>query len=133
MTHLNLLAQQQPEAGIPIVAVVIYLALIVVIVAGFWKVFEKAGEPGWAAIVPIYNVYVLTKISGLPILWFILCFVPCVSIIPAFYIPIKLGEKFGKDAGYSILLLALFPFVGYPLLGFGDAKYRGTTTPTKSY
>jgi Family of unknown function (DUF5684) len=104
---------------------VLYLLLIVVIIVGMWKVFEKAGEPGWAAIVPFYNVYVLTcKIAQKEILWFILFFIPIVNIIAAIVVSIEVAQKFGKGAGFGIGL-ALLGFIFYPILGFGPAQYMG--------
>lgn len=106
------------------IILIIYLAVIVLMIAGLWKTFEKAGEPGWAAIVPIYNLYVLVKISGKETWWIILYFVPIVSIIATFIISIEVAKKFGKDAGYGIGL-ALLPMVFWPMLGFSDAQYEG--------
>ena len=104
--------------------IVIYLIVIAVVVAGMWKAFEKAGEPGWAAIVPFYNIYIMTKIAGVPAWWMIGFFIPIVSIIVAILISLKIAENFGKSAGFGIGL-ALLGFVFWPMLGFGDAQYRG--------
>ena len=102
---------------------VIGLAVLAVVVAGMWKVFEKAGQPGWAAIIPIYNVYVLTQIAGRDIVWFILALIPIVNIVAAIVISIDLARKFGQGTGFGIGL-ALFPFIFYPILGFGSAQYN---------
>ncbi|HAN98402.1 MAG TPA: signal peptidase I [Planctomycetaceae bacterium] len=99
-----------------------YLLIIVLVIAGMWKVFVKAGKPGWAAIVPIYNMYVLTEISGKEILWFILTFIPCVNLVALVMICISLAERFGKGAGYGIGLALLSP-IFFPMLGFSDARY----------
>ena len=72
-------APQVPSAlgaGLGIGFTLLWLAITVLIVAGFWKVFVKAGEPGWAAIVPIYNIFVLLKIAGKPAWWIILMIIP---------------------------------------------------------
>jgi hypothetical protein len=100
----------------------IYLALVIAMIAGMWKVFAKAGQPGWAAIVPIYNVYVLVvEIAKKDMVWFLLSlFIPFAIIIPQ----MDVAEKFGKDRMYG-LGLALLPFVFYPMLGFSDAQYQG--------
>jgi hypothetical protein len=102
----------------------IYAAVIIGTIAGLWKVFEKAGKPGWACIVPFYNIIVLLEIIGKPLWWIVLFFIPCVGVIMGFVIAIELAKKFGKDAMYGVGM-ALLPFVFYPLLGFGDAKYLG--------
>ena len=57
------------------------LAVLVVVIIGFWKVFEKAGQPGWAAIVPLYNAYILLKIIGRPAWWLLLFMIPFVNIV----------------------------------------------------
>ena len=103
------------------------LALIVFLIAAIWRVFTKAGQPGWAAIVPIYNVYVLLKIVGKPAWWLILCFIPLVNFIIAIIIALELAKVFGKGAGFGIGLVFL-GFIFYPILGFGDATYQGSAT-----
>lgn len=107
------------------VCILLYIALIVVIIAGMWKVFVKAGQPGWAAIVPFYNMYVLTcEIAKKEILWFILMFIPLVNIVAVILVSIEVAKKFGKSELYGIGL-ALLGFIFYPMLGFGDAEYEG--------
>jgi uncharacterized membrane protein YoaK (UPF0700 family) len=95
----------------------------VIVVAGMWKVFEKAGEPGWAALVPIYNIIVLVKIAGREMWWVILFLLPCANFVAAVMISIDIARKFGKDTLYGIGL-AFLPFIFYPMLGFGDAQYN---------
>src|SRR5437867_816400 len=104
------------------------LALIVFLIAGLWRVFTKAGQPGWAAIIPIYNFYILLKIAGKPGWWLILCFIPLVSIIVAIIVAIELAKVFGKGTGFGIGL-AFLGFIFYPILGFGEAKYLGSASP----
>src|SRR5437763_14640633 len=76
--------------------IVFWLALMLVIVSSFWKVFVKAGQPGWDAIVPIYNIYILMKIAGKPGWWTLLMFIPLVGIIVFIIACIALAERFGK-------------------------------------
>jgi len=102
----------------------VWLVVMVVIVASFWKVFTKAGEPGWAAIVPIYNVIVLLKISGKPLWWFILMLIPIVNFIVLILVMISLAEKFGKSTAFG-LGLAFLGIIFFPMLAFGDARYQG--------
>jgi hypothetical protein len=111
------------------VFIAFYVALIIFIFVVYWKIYEKAGQPGWASIVPFYNTYVLiVNILEMPPIWFWLLLVPCanivVAIILAFMIPFKLAEKFGKDVGFAIGLL-LLGIIFLPILAFGDARYRG--------
>lgn len=115
-------AETAPE-GPGIVFWLIYAVVIIVTVAGIWKVFEKAGEPGWAAIIPIYNVIVLLKIAGKPVWWIILLLIPLVNFIVSILVSIEVAKRFGKGAGFGIGL-ALLPFIFYPVLGFGDARYN---------
>jgi hypothetical protein len=102
----------------------IQLAIIIVIVAGVWKVFTKAGEPGWACLIPFYNIIVMLKIAGKPIWWILLFFIPLVNIVIGFLVPISLARNFGKGVGFGVGL-ALLGFIFYPILGFSDAEYLG--------
>ena len=102
--------------------VLIYLAVIVVSVAALWVVFTKAGQPGWGAIVPIYNLILLLKIAGKPVWWFLLCLIPLVNVVIVILIYIALTKNFGKGTGFAIGLLFL-PFILFPLLAWGDARY----------
>jgi hypothetical protein len=106
-----------------IVVMLVELAVAVLMIAGMWKIFTKAGEPGWAAIVPIYNGIVLLKIAGKPAWWIILFLIPVVSFIIAILVSIEVAKKFGQGTGYGIGL-AFLPFVFYPMLGFGSAQYQ---------
>ncbi len=105
----------------------IMLAIVVAIIAGLWKVFVKAGFPGWAAIVPIYNLVVLVQIAKKPIWWVLLMFIPLVSIVAFVLIGIEIAKNFGKSSGYGIGL-GLLGFIFFPMLGFSDAQYQGTPT-----
>lgn len=102
----------------------VWLALMVVIIAGCWKMFTKAGQPGWAAIVPIYNFVVLMKIIGRPAWWVLLMLIPFVNLVIGIIVCIDLAKVFGKGGGFAAGLI-LLPFIFVPILGFGDAKYKG--------
>ena len=119
----------QGQAGaIGTVGLIVYLAIIVVMIAGMWKIFTKAGKPGWACIIPIYNVIVLLQIVGKPLWWIVLLLIPFVNFIVAIILAIELAKVFGKSGGYAIGLI-LLPFVFYPILGFGDARYSPPANP----
>lgn len=117
---------------------ILYFALIIFLIVSLWKVFEKAGQPGWAALVPFYNLYILViEVAKLEILWFILCFVPFVNIIAVFKIYISVAEEFGKSAVFGIGLVFL-SFIFFPILAFGDAEHssqrrRGRRSRGRSY
>jgi len=102
----------------------IWLAVMVLVIAGLWKVFVKAGKPGWACLVPIYNIIVLLEIAGKELWWIILFFIPVVNFVILILVSIAVAEKFGKGAGFG-LGLAFLPMFFFPLLGFGDARYQG--------
>src|SRR5437868_13350939 len=87
---------------------IFYLAFTILMIAAWWKVFTKAGQPGWACIIPIYNLYVWCKIVGRPWWWILLMLIPFVNFI----ILIILG-------------LLLLPIIFFPILGFGSAQYQG--------
>lgn len=100
------------------------VAVSVFMIVCLWKIFTKANQDGWKAIVPVYNLYILvTQISGLSIGMFILCFVPIVQIYPLIKSIIELNKKFGKGIEGAILML-VFPYVMYPILAFGKATYN---------
>ncbi len=107
-----------------LIILLIELLVIVVVIAGLWKVFVKAGEPGWAAIVPIYNTYVLLKIVGRPWWWLILMIIPLVGLIVWIIAALDLAKSFGKSVAFAIGLI-LLSIIFIPILGFGDAKYLG--------
>jgi hypothetical protein len=102
----------------------IWLAIVVVVFAGMWKTFTKAGQPGWGVLIPIYNCYLFTQIAGRPGWWVILMFIPLVNFVIAILLCLDIARKFGKGAGFGIGLLFL-GFIFYPILGFGDATYEG--------
>lgn len=102
----------------------IQLAVVVLIIAGIWKVFTKAGQPGWAAIVPIYNLYILLKIAGRPGWWLLLFLIPLVNLVIAILVGIDVAKAFGKGVGFG-LGLTFLGFIFYPILGFGSDTYQG--------
>ncbi len=104
---------------------VFWLAVVILSIVGMWKVFVKAGRPGWAALIPFYNAYVATEIARLSILWFILAILPVVSIVGGIVICIKIAENFGQSTGFGVGM-AFLPFIFFPILGLGEAKYQGT-------
>lgn len=92
--------------------------------AAMWAVFIKARQPGWAAIIPIYNLYIMTKIGGKPGIWVLLMFIPFVNIIFMIWLYNMISRSFGHDEGFTIGLV-LFGIIFWPILGFGGSKYLG--------
>ena len=102
------------------------LGVTILIFAGFWKVFEKAGKPGWAGLIPIYNLYVLVKISGNAWYWFALFFLPVINLFATLKVSIDIAGKFNRGILFG-LGLTFVSFIFYPLLGFGEYQYRDAT------
>ncbi len=96
----------------------------VLLIICYWKLFEKASEPGWACLVPFYNMYVMFKIAFGNGWKFLLLLIPIVNVVFAIMLPFKLAKAFGKSSGFGAGLLFL-SFIFYPMLAFSDAKYVG--------
>lgn len=103
---------------------VFYLALIILIIIAVWKIFTKAGKPGWASIIPIYNLVVLMQLIGRPGWWVILYLIPLVNIIIAVVNAFDLAKVFGRGTLFAIFGLILFQPIGYMILGFGKSTYK---------
>ena len=100
------------------------LIISILMIAGEWKAFKKASRPGWAAIVPIYNIVVMLEIAELPLWYLILYFVPFANIYAEIMTYIKFAEKYGESTGFAIGMF-FFPFIFFPILGFGNYPYIG--------
>ena len=87
-----------------------------------WKIFTKAGKPGWASIIPIYNVFVMLDIAGKPAWWFLLFLIPFVNFIVGILVIAGIATNFGKGGGFVVGMI-LLPIVFYPILAFGSAQY----------
>ena len=111
----------------PLVGIV-YLIIVVLMIAALWRIFTKAGQPGWAAIIPIYNIYVLLKIVGRPWWWLILFLIPLVNLVISIIVALDLAKSFGKSGAFGFFMLWLLSVIGYPMLGFGKATYVGPAT-----
>ncbi|MCU4174465.1 DUF5684 domain-containing protein [Carboxylicivirga sp. N1Y90] len=101
-----------------------YLAFAILMIVSGWKIFEKAGKPGWACLIPIYNTLVLLEIVGKPWYWLLLMMIPGVGAIFAIWSINLLSKSFGYGTGFTLGLIFLSP-IFYPILGLGDAKYNG--------
>jgi len=109
--------------------IVMYIALIVLMTASWWVLFTKAGQPGWASIIPIYNMYIMFKMIDKPGVWVVYMLIPIVNIICAITLCSQLAKVFGRGAGTAIGLFFL-GFIFVPILAFGSAKYGGRTPAT---
>ncbi len=125
------LAQSSSDTGSSIIQTIagillflIDIAILVVVIAGAWKVFTKAGQPGWACLIPFYNLYVVTQIVGRPWWWLILMCIPFIQIVFIIIICNDLSKAFGRGLGTTLGLIFL-GFIFIPILGFGSAQYQG--------
>lgn len=103
---------------------VFMLILLAVIIISNWKIYEKAGKPGWASIVPVYNHMVLAEIGGKKDVWGLLPLIPYIGIIWSIWLINRMAKSFGKDVGFTLGLIFL-PLIFYPILAFGDSEYVG--------
>lgn len=104
--------------------VIVALAVAVIQIAANWRIYEKAGKPGWACLIPFYNFYVLLEIVGKPGWWLIWIFIPFANIVVSIWVTNLLSKSFGKNEGFTLGLIFL-SFIFYPILGFGNATYQG--------
>jgi hypothetical protein len=107
------------------------LALLILLIAAAWKVFTKAGRPGWAIFIPFYNSWLLAEMAGRPGWWGLyplLGVVPFAGWLASFVVfvvlCVGLARNFGKSDLFGVFGLAIFNFVGFPILAFGSAEYR---------
>jgi Family of unknown function (DUF5684) len=115
--------QYASGGGSPVGAIVGLLVAVLLIVA-LWKIFTKAGQPGWASLIPIYNVYIWCKIVGRPGWWVILMLIPFVNFVIAIVLCIDLAKSFGNGVGFGVGL-AFLGIIFFPILAFGSAQYQG--------
>jgi hypothetical protein len=120
---MDLLAQSNDGGGSAILWL-LYVAFLVVYLVAAWIVYTKAGEEGWKALIPIYNIWVLLKIVGRPGWWLILFLIPFVNFVIWIIVSIDLAKSFGKGTGFALGLIFFAP-IFYMILAFGDATYRG--------
>lgn len=107
-----------------VIFIILYLALMVFFIASIWKINVKAGQPGWACLVPIYNIIILLKIADKPWWWMFLMCIPIVNIIIIVMVYHNVSLNFGKTSGFTAGLVLLSP-VFIPILAFGDSVYKG--------
>jgi len=111
-------------AGMATGVIIIYLIIGILMLISMWKIYSKAGKPGWAAIIPIYNIIVLLEIVDKPLWWLILMLIPFVNIVISIIVTVELAKKFGQSVGFAIGMI-LLSIIFYPILAFGSAKYTG--------
>ena len=102
---------------------IVMLIVGVLSIVAMWKIFTKAGKPGWASIIPIYNMVVLFQIAGMNPLMILLELVPIANVVVLIMLYINLAKKFGKGGGYAAGLILLNP-IFMLMLAFGQAEYQ---------
>ena len=112
--------------------VILTLAVIVFYIVVAWKINEKAHQPGWACLIPFYNVYVFTQIIKRPGWWMLLYLVgiipvagPIAALVISITDTIRLARVFGRSDGFAVGLFLLAPIFN-PILAFGDSSYDET-------
>ncbi len=124
-------AALQAAAGISAGFLIFMLAFAVLMIASMWKVFTKAGKPGWAAIVPIYNIVVMLEMVRKPMWWIAMFFIPFANFIFMILLYVELAKAYGKGGGFAAGLIFLSP-IFFPILGFGGAQYVYGQAPTQA-
>lgn len=106
------------------IGLMLFIGFWLTMLASVWTVMEKAGRPGWYALIPFWNIYQFVKIAGMPGASMLLLFIPIVNLFYAVGLNMRLARSFGQSQGFGIGM-ALFGFLFWPLLAFGDAEYQG--------
>ena len=106
-----------------ILAFLLIPAIFIVVIASQWMVFTKAGQPGWACLIPILNLLVILKLVKRPMWWILLFLIPIVNFVTLLIVLVDLAKAFGKGIGFAIGLIILGP-IFYLILGFGSATYQ---------
>lgn len=124
LSQASALQQQGVDQGVSVVSTVFGVIVAIVLIVAWWKIFTKAGKPGWAALIPIYNVIVMLQVVGRPVWWIILFFIPVVGFIIGIIVFLDLAKSFGKSTWFGVGLV-LLNLIFVLILAFGDAEYKG--------
>ena len=112
-------------AGIGAGMMILYFVVLIFMLIVWWKIFTKAGKPGWGIIIPIYNIILMLEIAGRPGWWFLLMLIPGVNFVISIIVILDFAKAFGKGTGFGLGMLFL-GIIFYPILAFGDAQYVGS-------
>jgi hypothetical protein len=119
-------------AGLITAYLVIVIPIVLIAIVAIWRVFTKAGQPGWAVLIPFYNLYILTQVVKRPGWWMLLYFasiIPVVGSLAVLFVSsidsLRLAKLFGKSSGFGVGII-LLGVVFLPILAFGDADYDET-------
>lgn len=112
-------------AGVMLVYLLVILAISVLSIVAMWKIFSKAGEAGWKALIPFYNIVVFLNIIGRPVWWILLLFIPVVNIVVSIITALDLAKSFGRSEVFAIFGLLLFSPIGHLIIAFSRDTYKG--------
>lgn len=108
-----------------VLLILIAITLLGLIFVSIWRIFVKAGEPGWAAIIPFYNHVKVLEMTSKPLWWVVLMLLPLVNVVICVIIAHRLAACFGKGRWFTFGMIVL-PFIFLPILAFGKSQYRNT-------
>lgn len=112
-------------------SLILIAASAILVIIAKWRIFEKAGQPGWASIIPYFNFIIMLKIVGKNIWWVLWLFVPIANVVVYIWVTNLLAKRFGQNEGFTLGLI-LLPFIFYPILGFGNARFQGNIEQDKT-
>ncbi len=116
-------ASEYTGQGAGAIAVIVPLVIVLVMIISGWKIFTKAGKPGWAVIIPIYNIIVLLQIVKKPVWWLVLFLIPVVNLVIMIVVAYLMAKHFGQP-GWHVVLYVLLPILYLPYLAFSSAQYQ---------
>jgi len=129
---VNVLARLAPafqqsggEGGAALAGSLPGIILGIFVVVCIWRIFTKAGEPGWYSIIPLWNTIVMLKIAGRPWWWLILFLIPFVNLVFLILAMVSLAKSFGRSTMFGIIMLTFCSFIGLAMLAFGGSRYVG--------
>lgn len=102
------------------------LVFLTMWIVGGWTMFQKAGQPGWACVIPIYNMIVLVRVARLPAWWVLLAIIPYIGWLFGLVVHVSVANRFGRGVLFG-LCMGVLPFVFYPVIGLGNSRYEGDT------
>lgn len=111
-----------------IIVILLYLSIITFVIISMWKVFVKAGQPGWACIVPIYNLIIMLKIANKPWWWIFMFIIPIANLVFAIMLLHRISLSFGKGGGFTVGLLFL-GIIFWGILAFDKSEYKMIEEP----
>jgi len=123
-----MLVAQQCGSGYSGAAFLFALLISIVVLVAMWRVFTKAGQPGWGILIPFYNVVLMLRIAGKPGWWLIFFFIPVINLVVQIVMTIDIAKNFGRGGWFAAGLIFL-PIIFFPILAFGDSVYIGAGQP----